>query len=236
MNAFQKKLVENNAHLIKIVAGKLVNSYGERGLNNFDELCGYGAFGLIDAAIKFDPDKNVQFTTYASLRIRGAILDGIRKDDWISRGARKKAKEIQTMYNDFELTHGRFPSDEEASQILNISIEKYREILSEISSYNICSMEEMIENNLWFEEDSINSSPEQAYAVTEQKEILTRAIEDLRENEKMVITLYYYEDLSLKEISKVLNVSESRVSQIHSKAILKLKNKLSYSSHGLSIF
>ena len=130
------------------------------------------------------------------------------------------------MYDKFEMIHGRFPSDKEASDKLNMSIEKYRNTISEISSYSISSIEEMIENNVWLAEDSANASPEQAYDTTEQKEILTKAIESLRENEKMVITLYYYEELTLKEIAKVLEVSESRVSQIHTKAIMKLKNKI----------
>lgn len=226
MTEYQTKLVEDYAYLIKIIAGRLATKYGERGMSNIDELCGYGALGLIDAAIKFDPSKNVQFDTYASLRIKGEIIDGLRKNDWVSRGIRQKAKEIQDMYDKFEMIHGRFPSDKEASDKLNMSIEKYRNTISEISSYSISSIEGMIENNVWLAEDSANASPEQAYDITEQKEILTKAIESLRENEKMVITLYYYEELTLKEIAKVLDVSESRVSQIHTKALMKLKNKI----------
>lgn len=224
----KKKLIEENLYLVKYIAGKLTANYGENAKNEFDDFCSYGILGLIDAANKYNPNMNVKFPTYAHIRIKGAIIDNIRKNDWVSRQTRKKIKEIQTIYDKYENVFGRQPTDEEAAMELNLSVEEYRQRLTEISGYNLVSMEEILEKSGVVIISSEKDNPETAYELTELKQTIAKVIDSLSEQQKTVISLYYYEDLTYKEIAKILKVSESRISQIHTKAIMKLKNKLFY--------
>ena len=195
----REQLIMEYARLVKIVAGRLSMYLG----NNveYDDLVGYGIFGLIDAIDKFDYGKNVKFETYASLRIRGSILDQIRKMDWIPRSLRQKQKKID-------------------AAVLKI----------ETDTGNIISLEEYIDSGSEVRVSAGNTErfmqPEQVMEKDELKKKIVEAIEELTEKEKSVITLYYYEEMTLKEISMVLDVSESRVSQLHTKALNKMKLKL----------
>ena len=191
----REKLILEYSPLVKVVAGRLSMYLGYN--VEYDDLVGYGIFGLIDAIDKFDPTKEVKFETYASLRIRGSILDQIRKMDWIPRTIRQKQKKIEAAIKEIE---------------------------------DVVSLNEFIEqggSEAPFENSySRYDGPEEVYEKGELKEVLMQALEMLTEKEQKVILLYYYEELTLKEISRVLEVSESRISQLHTKALQKMKSKL----------
>ena len=226
----REKIIIEYAGLVKIVAGKLSIYLGYN--VEYDDLVGYGTFGLIDAIDKFDYEKGVKFETYASLRIRGAILDQIRKMDWLPRTVRQKQKRIDAAYNKIEAETGRMATDEEIAAELEISVDELDSWQSQTKAAGLVSLDDYMEQG---NEGGINSitagaeeyhQPEQIYEKQEIRQILLDTLESLTEKEKKVILLYYYEELTLKEISAVLEVSESRISQLHTKAIQKLRLKL----------
>lgn len=225
----REKIILEYAPLVKIVAGRLGMYLG----NNveFDDLVGYGVFGLIDAIDKYDSMKDVKFETYASLRIRGAILDQIRKMDWIPRTIRQKQKQIETVMRQIELEQGRAATDEEIALALGITDDEYTQWQSQMKITGVVSLNEYLEqgSDISNEHGTVSRHFEQPEKMIEQKELkqmLMDALELLTEKEKKVILLYYYEELTLKEISHILEVSESRVSQLHTKALSKMKTKL----------
>lgn len=223
----REKLIVEYAPLVKLVAGKL-NMYLGNNVE-FDDLVGYGVFGLIDAIDKFDYDKGVKFETYASLRIRGAILDQIRKMDWIPRTVRQKQKLLDNAYRKIEAETGRFATDEEIAHELGVTVDELTDMQNETKITNIISLDEYMEQGDVKVEpraDKDYMQPEKVVEKEELKRILLEVLQTLTDKEKKVITLYYYEDLTLKEISRVLDVSESRVSQLHSKALLKMRQRL----------
>lgn len=223
------ELIIEYSQLVKLVAGRLSMYLGYN--VEYDDLCGYGVFGLIDAIDKFDCSKNVKFETYASLRIRGAILDQIRKMDWIPRSLRQKQKKIDAAMSKIEAEEGRIATDEEIARELGITIDEYNDWLGQTKATNLVSLDEYTETaGNDGKVDSIGNprfeQPEDVVEKEELKKMIVEAISLLTEKEKSVVTLYYYEELTLKEISLVLEVSESRVSQLHTKALVKMKNKL----------
>lgn len=224
----REQIIIEYANLVKIVAGRLSMYLGYT--VEYDDLVGYGTFGLIDAIDKFDLMKGVKFETYASLRIRGAILDQIRKMDWIPRTLRQKQKKIDQAYQKLELEHGRMGTDEEVAQEIGITIDELNTWQNQTKVTNLISLDEFLEQGAEIRVDNDNSAhfeqPERVMEKEEVREILIRTLEQLTENERKVITLYYYEELTLKEISHILEVSESRVSQLHTKALQKMRQKL----------
>ena len=196
----------------------------------YEDLVSYGIFGLIDAIDKFDYTKAVKFETYASLRIRGAILDQIRKMDWIPRTIRQRQKQIDTVMRQIESTKGRVATDEEIAIGLGITNEEYIEWQSKMKITSVVSLNEFLEQGSEVPNTPSGSRhfimPEEAAEQEELKKMLIEALQLLTEKERRVIELYYYEDLTLKEISHVLEVTESRVSQLHTKALQKMKGKL----------
>jgi RNA polymerase sigma factor for flagellar operon FliA len=220
------RLIVEYIRFVKIIAGRLFSNYG----NNveFDDLVSYGIFGLIDAIDRFDPSKNVKFETYASIRIRGAIIDHLRTLDWIPRSIRQKYKTIEDAYKFIEDKLGRSAKDEEVAQELGISLKEFNSMLSEIHAFSVISLEDKLSNNLNFTiiDKDEDHEPEKYFAQKEIKTILLEAIETLSERDKKIISLYYYNELTYKEISCILGISESRISQLHTKIIIKLKNKL----------
>ncbi len=223
----REQLIIEYAPLVKLVAGKLSMYLGYN--VEFDDLVGYGVFGLIDAIDKFDYGKGVKFETYASLRIRGAILDQIRKMDWIPRTVRQKQKEIDGAYRRIEERTGRPATDEQVAEELGISVDELDDLQNETKISNIISLDEYMEQGDVRVEpraDKDYMQPEKVVEKGELKRLLLEVLETLTDKEKKVITLYYYEELTLKEISRVLEVSESRVSQLHSKALIKMKQRL----------
>ena len=224
----REKIIIEYAPLVKLVAGRLSMYLGYN--VEYEDLVSYGIFGLIDAIDKYDFNKNVKFETYASLRIRGAILDQIRKMDWIPRSVRQKQKKIDMTMSKLEAEYGRPATDEEIAKELDITVDELDTWNGQTKISNIISLEDFIEQGSEIRMDaSHNSQFEQPEKIVEKSELalmLEKALDELTEKEKSVVLFYYYEDLSLKEISKVLGVSESRVSQLHTKAIQKMKKHL----------
>lgn len=224
----REKLIIEYAGLVKVVAGRLSMYLGYT--VEYDDLVGYGVFGLIDAIDKFDNLKGVKFETYASLRIRGAILDQIRKMDWIPRTLRQKQKKLDSAFQKLETELGRCPTEEELSKELEISLDELVTWQSQTKVTNLISLDEFLEQGSEARvESGAGNQYDQPEAVVEKEDLkreLAKVIETLTENEKKVILLYYYEELTLKEISKVLEVSESRISQLHTKALQKMKSRL----------
>ena len=186
----------------------------------YDDLVGYGVFGLIDAIEKFDIEKKVKFETYASLRIRGAIIDSIRDLDWAPRSLRKKGKELERAYFEVENRLGHSASDQEIADHLGITTDELHKLLQEVNMSQMISLEDYLDQNHEIGLDGLTmdrdtTRPEQRIEIVELRETLAEAIEKLPEKERMVVTLYYFEELTLKEISHIMKVSESRISQLH---------------------
>jgi RNA polymerase sigma factor for flagellar operon FliA len=220
------------APLVKYVAGKI--SMGMPQNIEFDDLVSYGIFGLIDAISKFDPARGIKFKTYAMTRVRGAIFDELRSIDWIPRSIRQKAKQIEQVISELENKLGRTVEDEEIARELGVTIEEFHTLISKLSGTSILSL-----NDIWYlgddnDELSIletleapeNMNPDVLIEKEEIRDYIIAAIKKLPDKEKKVIVLYYYEDLTLKEIGEVLEVTESRVSQLHTKAIMRLRGRL----------
>ncbi len=222
------KIILEYAPLVKLVAGRLSMYLGYN--VEYEDLVSYGIFGLIDAIDKFDCTKAVKFETYASLRIRGAILDQIRKMDWIPRTIRQKQKKVDSAIKEIEDQEGRAARDTEIAKKLGIGEDEFLEWQSQMKITNIVSLNEYLEQGSEVPNEKKCSkyfdAPEEVMEQTELKQILKEALELLTEKERKVIVLYYYEELTLKEISNVLEVSESRISQLHTKGLQKMKRKL----------
>jgi RNA polymerase sigma factor FliA len=228
------RLILTYAPLVKFVAGRLGSGLPAHVEEN--DLVSYGLLGLIGAIERYDPDRDVKFETYAIARIKGAIIDELRAMDWVPRSVRSRAREIERAIAELEKQLLRAPTDEEIAKKVGITEEELEESLTEISRSSIAALDE-----LWTVsssggdqialidtiEDSDAPDPQSTLSQTEMKEAIGEAIARLPEREKLVVTLYYYEELTLREIGEVLGVTESRVSQLHTKAILRLKARLS---------
>jgi RNA polymerase sigma factor for flagellar operon FliA len=232
--ALRDRLILNYAPIVKYVAGRLgsgLPAHVDEG-----DLVSYGLLGLISAIERYDPGRDVKFETYAFARIKGSILDELRALDWVPRSVRSRARQIERAMSELEAKLGRAPSDEELATKVGVTVGELEDSLTDISRSSIAALDE-----LWTIsgsggdqvalidtiEDEHGPEPQSALAQTELREIVADAITSLPEREKLVITLYYYEDLTLREIGEVLGVTESRVSQLHTKAILRLKARLS---------
>lgn len=224
----REQLIIEYSQLVKLVAGRLSMYLGHN--VEYDDLVSYGIFELIDAIDKFDLAKNVKFETYASLRIRGAILDQIRKMDWIPRTVRQRQRRMDDAIKQIEMRTGRNATDEELAKELGLSEDELCAWQSQMKVTNVVSLNEFEENG---PEPSMDTSrqahfaqPEEVVEEEELKKTLVASLELLTEKERRVIELYYYEDMTLKEISQILEVSESRVSQLHTKGLLKMRKKM----------
>lgn len=224
----REQLIVEYAPLVRLVAGRLSMYLGYN--VEYDDLVGYGIFGLIDAIDKFDYNKNVKFESYASLRIRGAILDQIRKMDWLPRSIRQKQKKIDAAMSKIESEKGHVATDEEIAAELEISLDELINWQGQTKASNLISLDEYTEAGSEVKMDTVGNAhfdqPEEVLEKEELKVQLAEAIDSLTEKEKNVIVLYYYEEMTLKEISVILEVSESRVSQLHTKALNRMKKKL----------
>lgn len=223
-------IVVQYSYMVKCIALKTVGRY--QYFNYMDDLVNEGLIALLDAVEKFDPEKKVKFETYASIKIRGAMIDYIRKQDCFPRRLKRMAKSLNEAENTLSHQLGRNPTDHELASYLEVSLEDYEKMQAETCSLNMLSFEELIyEKGVESIEFSVASDPirgpEQAVAENELQEILASHIDQLNEKEQLVISLYYKEQLKIKEISSVMGISDSRVSQIHSNALRKLKKYLS---------
>ena len=231
--ATREAIILRYAPLVKYVAGRV--AIGLPSNVEFDDLVSFGVFGLMDAIEKFDPSRGIKFETYAIARIRGAILDGLRSNDWVPRSVRQKARELERTCADLENRLGRSATDQEISEAMNISTQDFYDLLSEVSCTTLSSLDELwlVHSN---DDDTVrvldlvrnNDSEDPLHQVEmdEVKTTLATSIDGLPERERMVIALYYYEGLTLKEIGEIMEISESRVSQIHTKAIFRLRGRL----------
>lgn len=230
--ALREEIVKRYLYLVKYVAGRV--AIGLPPNVEFNDLVSYGILGLFDAIEKYDVSQGNKFETYAVSRIRGSIMDELRKLDWAPRLLRKKAREIEKKCRELEEKLGRIPQDEDLAKGLKISVGELNNIYSELSSTTFLSLDEVWQNDdgnkpisrLQTIEDSILTDQFQFVHQNEVKELLSNAIDELPEREKLVVVLYYYENLTLREIGEILNVSESRVCQIHTKVILRLRGHL----------
>lgn len=228
----REALILRYASLVKYVAGRL--AIGLPPSVELDDLIGNGIFGLIDAIERFDPNRGFKFETYAIARIRGAILDSLRENDWVPRSVRQKARELEHVCADLENRLGRSANDTEISAAMNMSLHQFNQMLNEISCATVASLDELWQVGGAGEDsvrllDLVRDTSEDPGELVENEEInqiLAAAIDALPERERLVIALYYYEGLTLREIGATLEVSESRVSQIHTKAIMRLRSKL----------
>ncbi|UTC67141.1 MULTISPECIES: RNA polymerase sigma factor WhiG [unclassified Treponema] len=227
------------APLVKYVAGKV--GIGMPTNVEFDDLVGYGVFGLLDAIEKYDLDKNVKFNTYAVNRIRGAIFDELRSIDWVPRSVRQKSREIEEIIADLEARLGRSASNEEIASAMGLDIEEYNSLLLKISATSVISLTDLRFSNDDSEEFSVGDiieapsslNPDVIVEREDIKRVIVEAIKELPDREKKVLIMYYYEDMTLREIGEVLHVTESRVSQIHTSANVKLRAKLSSVTKGI---
>ena len=227
------RLILTYAPLVKYVAGRLgsgLPAHVDEG-----DLISYGLLGLISAIERYDPDRDIKFETYAIVRIKGAIIDELRALDWVPRSVRSRAREIERAIAELEAKLGRAPTDEEIAHKIGISQDELEESLTDISRSSIAALDELWSGGadgdqvslLDTIEDQAGPRPADALDETEVRETLADAIARLPEREKLVITLYYYEELTLREIGEVLGVTESRVSQLHTTAVLRLRSRLS---------
>lgn len=226
------ELILNYSPLVKYVAGRLASSLPQT--VDTADLISYGIFGLIDAIEKFDPERAIKFETYAISRIKGAIIDELRAMDWVPRSVRSRAREIEGAYVALENTLRRVPTDQEVAEYMNVTIKEFQDLLAKLSYTSVVSFEELWvggerdegQNAIGSIKDDTAEDPVAIFETGEIKEILAGAIDKLPDRERTVVALYYYEGLTLKEIGQVLGVTESRVSQLHTKAVLRLRAKL----------
>ena len=228
----REDLILEHTPLIRYVAGRIAMRLPAH--IQIDDLTSAGVLGLIDAVDKFDPDKKVQFKTYAEFRIRGAILDELRAMDWVPRSIRRKSTQLESVYNRLQNELGRPASDEEVAEEMGIDLEQFFKLLDEIKGVNLLSMDDP-ENplsNLDTEQlvkalgNQDREDPLALLGLNELRELVAQAIANLPEKEKLVVSLYYYDELTMREIGEVLGYTESRISQMHTKAVLRLRARL----------
>jgi len=226
------RLILHYSPLVKYVAGR-VRAGLPPNIEQAD-LVSYGIFGLIDAIEKFDLERSIKFETYAITRIRGAIIDELRAIDWIPRSVRSKARDVEKAYSTLEAKLRRTPSEDEVAHEMDISVDDLRAIFSQVSYVNVLALDELLNTGDQGDkfalvdtlEDTRAENPVAAFESEEVKYVLSTAINRLPEREKIVVTLYYYEGLTLAEIGRVLGVTESRICQMHTKAVIQLRAKM----------
>ncbi|MFZ5450956.1 MAG: FliA/WhiG family RNA polymerase sigma factor [Thermodesulfobacteriota bacterium] len=234
-DAWQEHMVLQYAPLIKYIASRLALRLPSH--ISLDDLISSGIIGLIDAIHKFDPGKNISFKTYAEFRIKGAILDELRSLDWIPRSVRKKTHLIENAYGELQKTLGRPAEPEEVAEALGLDLDEFYRLLDETKSVSLVELEgvwkaissgpELAENDVpEILQDENVRDPFMAVHYSQLQEVMVRGIENLPDKEKLLISLYYYEELTMKEIGQIMGYTESRISQLHTQAMLRLRNKL----------
>ena len=199
-----------------------------------EDLISVGVLGLIDAIEKYDPARGAKFKTYAEFRVRGAILDELRSMDWVPRSIRQKASQVDAVTQKLQAKFGRPPEDEEVAKELGVSLDQFFDTLNETRSMPVLSLDDLNivketggqQSLLDCLAGKVDADPQVQFRLNELKEIIAKTIDTLPEKERLVISLYYYKELTMSEIGVVLNVTESRVSQIHSKTMFRLRTKL----------
>jgi RNA polymerase sigma factor for flagellar operon FliA len=227
--ANREQIIKDYVPLVKFVAHRISNRLPSH--VELDDLIHSGILGLMDAVEKFDPGRGIKFKTYAELRVKGAILDGLRDLDWVPRSLRRKKKSIEQAYHAIEQRLGRAATDEEVAAELGMPLEELHKSLDDLKGVTLGAFAEAGEDGegeslISFVPDPDAEDPSQVFQSSELKEILKGAVELLPKKEKFVVQLYYFDELTMKEIGTLLNITESRVSQLHTKAMLRLRGKL----------
>ncbi|MGI8794199.1 MAG: RNA polymerase sigma factor WhiG [Acidimicrobiales bacterium] len=225
------RLIVHYSPLVKYVAGRVAAGLPQS--IEQSDLVSYGVFGLIDAITKFDITRNIKFETYAIARIKGAIIDELRSIDWVPRSVRAKARNVEKAYSTLEAQLLRTPTDAEVAEEMEISENDLQTIFTQISFVGLVALDEVLSGGERGESATLgdtiadrSAGPVATFEVEEMKQLLAAAINRLGDREKIVLTLYYYEGLTLSEIGEILGVTESRVCQIHTKAVLQLRSKM----------
>jgi RNA polymerase sigma factor for flagellar operon FliA len=225
------QLIMDYAPLIRFVAQRIASRLPSS--IDIDDLISAGVIGLMDAIDKYDPSRDNKFKTYAEFRIRGAILDELRAQDWVPRSVRDKAKRIERTYAELEQRYGRAVNDQEISTALGMELEEYHSMVAKVKAVTLLSMDELTGPNQTDRKSLLEclENPNSKNPFTHLKSkglrnLLMKSIEELPEKQKLVLSLYYYEDLNLKEIGGILDVTESRVSQLHTQAVERLRARL----------
>jgi len=226
-----KRLIEQYAPLVKYIAQKI--SLRLPANIDIDDLLSAGVIGLMDAVKKYDPSRDNKFKTYAEFRIRGAILDELRAQDWIPRSMREKAKRVERAVQKLEQALGRAPKEQEVSRKLNMELDEFRTLLNQCKSISLISLDEVgsfangdKKSLLALLDSGDGFNPLLRLSGQELKDRLSKYIQELPEKQRIVLSLYYFEELNLKEIGQILEVTESRVSQLHTQAVIRLRSKL----------
>ncbi|MCB0383854.1 MAG: FliA/WhiG family RNA polymerase sigma factor [Bdellovibrionales bacterium] len=225
------KLIMEYAPLIKFIAQKIAIRLPSN--IELDDLISSGVIGLMDAIEKYDPTRDNKFKTYAEFRIRGSILDELRAQDWVPRSVRDKAKMLDRTLIQMEAELGRSATDEEVAEQLGMSMDEFYDLVNQVRPVSVLSIDDAATFSNVDKKSILNllegcklNNPYTQLNIKSVKEVVTKAIEDLPERQRLVLSLYYYEDLNLKEIGMILRVTESRVSQLHAQAIARLRAKL----------
>lgn len=227
----KNKLVIEYSPLIKFIAQKIAVRLPSN--IELDDLISSGVIGLMDAIDKYDPTRDNKFKTYAEFRIRGAILDELRAQDWVPRSVRDKSKMLDKALVELESQLGRSPSEEEIAQKLGLSMDEFYDLINQVRPVSLVSIDDANTLSNMDKKSILNllegtrlNNPLVQLNMKSVKEVVAKAIEDLPERQRLVLSLYYYEDLNLKEIGRILRVTESRVSQLHAQAVARLRAKL----------
>ena len=235
----KEELIARYLPMVPVLAGRMAMKLSA--VVGYEDLVGWGVIGLIEAVEKFDPGRGVKFETYATTRIKGAMADGMREADWVPRSVRQNARRIARAYAALERRLGRPATDEEAAAELGVSLGEFQRMVADASRGAVLSLDEMIQMSedgrqvtlLDAVPDLESPDPLAVCEVEDLKEHLARAIDELPEREKLVVTLHYYDELTVREIAEILGVSEGRVSQLHTRAVLRLRSRLARSEeHG----
>jgi RNA polymerase sigma factor for flagellar operon FliA len=230
--AERESLILEHTSLIRYVAGRIAMRLPAH--VSLDDLMSAGVLGLIDAVDKFDPGQNVKFKTYAEFRIRGAILDELRSMDWVPRSVRRKSSKLEEVYNQLQNQLGRAATDEEVAAAMGVDLDEFYVLLEEVKGVNLLSLDDADSPLSALDAEAVmqamarddGEDPLAQLGLMELRRQVARAIEGLPEKEKLVVSLYYYDELTMKEIGEVLGYTESRISQMHTKAILRLRARL----------
>jgi RNA polymerase sigma factor for flagellar operon FliA len=226
----REKIIEEFLPIIKHLAFKVSRGFDDDGIT--EDLISSGVLGLLEAMEKFDPGRGIKLNTFAYLRIRGAMIDELRKRDWFPRSARTKAKKLEEVIRKLEARLGRYPREEEVAEELKVDLDDYLIMLKDYGSLSILSIEDISEVSGMDRDGLIRyvmedgASPEKCAEMNELEALLGHEIDRLPEKQKLVLSLYYYEDMNMKEIAEVLGITEARISQIHSQAVLSLRTFL----------
>jgi RNA polymerase sigma factor for flagellar operon FliA len=230
--AQRSEYIEKYSPLIKYVADRLASRLPAHVAK--DDLISAGILGLIDAVDKFDPNRNILFKTYAEFRVKGAMLDELRAMDWVPRGIRRKSTQVEKAYQNLEAELGRPAADEEVAASMNLALEDFMKLLDEVKSVSLVDIDvfhnaaqgQSRPDLLDLLADESRPDALASLGLTESKKVVAEAIGDLPEKERLVVAMYYYDELTMKEIGQVLGYTESRISQLHTKALIRLKNRL----------